>query len=162
MKRIKEKAIGCLAVLKTKLTSINYDPKKVSMGYAFGIFLASTPFIGIKVFIAILFTSVFKWSKVAAIIGVFHINALTGPLFYGLSFLVGKKVLGAQIEFSFSGTINLKTLFEIFQGNIAIFYSLLLGGFILGIPMSIGAYWLSMHLTSHRLPNNYSPNPSHT
>ena len=147
MKRIKEKITKRLSVLKEKLTDLKTDPKKVSMGYAFGVFLASTPFIGIKVFIAILFTSLFKWSKVAAVIGVFHINVLTAPLFYGFSFLLGKKVLGTHIEFSYPETVNLKVLFEIFQGNISIFYSLLLGGLILGIPMAIGAYYLSMRLT---------------
>jgi uncharacterized protein len=147
MRHIKETTLNQLIVLKKKLLAIHSDPKKVSMGYAFGIFLASTPFIGIKVFIAILFTSLFKWNKVAAIIGVFHINAFTGPLFYGLSYLVGNKVLGAKIDFDFPGTVNLKVILEIFQGNISIFYSLLLGGLMLGIPMSVGAYWLSMYLT---------------
>jgi uncharacterized protein len=147
MTHIRKATLNQLIVLKEKLLAIHADPKKVSMGYAFGIFLASTPFIGIKVFIAILFTSLFKWNKVAAIIGVFHINAFTGPLFYGLSYLVGNKVLGTKIDFDFTGTVNLKVIFEIFQGNISIFYSLLLGGLMLGIPMSVGAYWLSMYLT---------------
>ena len=99
MKRIKEKITKRLSVLKEKLTDLKTDPKKVSMGYAFGVFLASTPFIGIKVFIAILFTSLFKWSKVAAVIGVFHINVLTAPLFYGFSFLLGKRCLGRILNF---------------------------------------------------------------
>jgi hypothetical protein len=147
MTRLKEKAIRWSGVLKEKLLAIRTDRKKVSMGYAFGVFLASTPFIGIKVFIAIPFIYLFKWSKAATIIGVFHINAFTGPFFYGLSFLVGKKLLGTNVEFLYPETVSLKAIFTLFTGNISVFYSLLLGGLILGIPMAIGAYWLSMRLT---------------
>ena len=143
---IREKAIKLFSVLKEKLTDIKSDPKKVSMGYAFGVFLASTPFIGIKVLIAIPFIYFFKWSKAAAIIGIFHVNTITGPLFYGLAFLVGKKLLGTSAEFEFPDAVNMKVLLDIFCGNISIFYCLLLGGLVLGIPMTIGAYYLAMRL----------------
>ncbi|MEJ2596207.1 MAG: DUF2062 domain-containing protein, partial [bacterium] len=69
-----------------KLASIHADPHIVAMGYAMGIFLASTPLIGIKVPIAILLAFLFKWNKIAALIGIFHINPLTGPVFYGFTF----------------------------------------------------------------------------
>ena len=86
--------------IKLKLTGIRSKPAPVCLGYALGIFLAATPFIGVKVPIAIFFTHLLRWSKVASIVGVFHINILTGPLFYGLSFLVGKEVMGTNLDFT--------------------------------------------------------------
>ncbi|MFH1296570.1 MAG: DUF2062 domain-containing protein [Bacteroidota bacterium] len=154
MSPIKEKTVKWLTILKEKLVQIKSDPKKICLGYAFGVFLATTPFVGIKVFIALLFTKVFKWSKVAAVIGVYHINILTAPLFYGFSFLVGKQVLGAQIDFSYPEKVSVKALLDIFCGNISIFYSLLLGGLILGIPLTIGAYYLSMYLMHNAKRNS--------
>jgi uncharacterized protein len=146
MKRIMKKSAGYLAALKEKLGNIKADPEKVSLGYAFGVFLASTPFIGLKVFIAIFFTSLFKWSKVSAVIGVFHINLFTAPLFYGFSFLVGRTVLGNSNEFSFPDKVSMVAMLEFFRGNLSVFYSLLLGGLILGIPMAVGAYYLAKSL----------------
>ena len=73
-----------------------------------GFFLAASPFIGLKIFIAIAITFIFKWNKVAAIIGVFHINPLTGPIFYGFSFLVGNSVLGSDVSFAFTWPITIK------------------------------------------------------
>lgn len=146
MKKIREYSVRKLSAIKERLTAIKADPRKVSMGYAFGIFLASTPFIGVKVFIAIFFTWLLKWNKVAAIIGVYHVNLFTAPLFYGFSFLIGNRVLGTHLCFAIPGKMTLGFLLGLFQGNISIFYSLLLGGFILGVPMALGAYWLSMKM----------------
>ena len=87
-----------LVAIKIKLTGIDAEPHQVAMGYALGIFLAATPFIGLKVFIALALTFIFKWNKIAAIFGVFHINLFTGPVFYGFSYIVGSSVLGADVS----------------------------------------------------------------
>jgi uncharacterized protein (DUF2062 family) len=84
--------------------------------------------------------------------GVFHINLFTAPVFYGFSFLIGRTVLQSQTEFSLPNKVSLVAVFELFKGNISIFYSLLVGGLVLGIPMAIGAYYLAKYLTR---PNRY-------
>jgi len=145
-KLIKSKIID----IKNKLTGIHAEPHQVAMGYAFGIFLAASPFIGFKVFIAIAISFIFKWNKVAAIIGVFHINLITAPVFYGFSFLVGKTVLGSDVSFDFSGPISIKTLYEIVSSNSIVFLSLLTGGIVLGLPMAIAAYFFSISLIHHK------------
>jgi uncharacterized protein len=129
--------------IKRKLAGISAEPYKVSKGYALGVFLAATPFIGIKVLIAIALTFIFKWNKAAAIIGVLHINILTAPVFYGFSFMVGKSVLGSDVSFDFSWPITLKTFYEVFTSNSMVFMSLLTGGIILGVPLAFAAYFIS-------------------
>jgi uncharacterized protein (DUF2062 family) len=150
MKRASAAFSRLSTTLKAKLGSINADPRQVSMGYALGVFLASTPFVGIKVFIAILFTSLFKWSKVSAVLGVFHVNLFTAPFFYGLAYLVGRTVLGNGVEFEWPENASMIAFFELFRDNFSIFYSLLAGGAILGTPLAVGAYYLARMVVMHK------------
>jgi uncharacterized protein (DUF2062 family) len=150
MKTIRKVLVNQLIGIKGKLLGISEEPRKVAMGYALGIFLAASPLIGLKVFIAIALTFIFKWNKVAAIIGVFHINPLTGPIFYGFSFLVGNSVLGSDVSFAFTWPITIKTLYEIVTANSMVFMSLLTGGIILGLPLAIAAYYFSSSLIHHK------------
>ncbi|NQV02104.1 MAG: SDR family NAD(P)-dependent oxidoreductase [Bacteroidia bacterium] len=129
--------------IREKLLKIKAEPKKVSLGYALGVFLGTTPFIGLKVFIALIITSILKWNRVSSVIGVYHINLFTAPLFYGLAFIVGKWVLGTDVVFVFPDTVGFSAFWGAFTGNMIIFYSLLIGGIVLGVPMSVGAYYLS-------------------
>jgi uncharacterized protein len=146
MKTIKNKFRSVI----TRLISIDGKPEKVASGYALGIFLGTTPFIGTKVFIALLITSIFKWKKAAAIIGVFHVNSLTAPFFYSLSFFVGKWVMGYDCVFNFPDHFGFKAMVACFAGTSEIFISLLVGGLVLGIPLAFGGYKLCMFLINRR------------
>jgi len=132
--------------IREKLLRIKANPRKVSLGYALGVFLGTTPFIGTKVFIALICTYILKWNKVSSIIGVYHINILTAPLFYGFSFLAGKWILGYDVVFIFPDTFTFSAFWEAFAGNMMIFYCLLAGGIALGLPMAVGGYYLSMFM----------------
>ena len=143
MKSFKNVFISKANSLKKKLTTITDKPRNVAMGYALGVFLAATPLIGIKVFIAIALTFLFKWNKVAAIIGVFHINPITGPFFYGISFLIGKVILGTDLELDVNSLNSLQAFIEMFTTNSILFVCLLLGGVVLGMPLGFMAYIFS-------------------
>ena len=129
--------------IREKLISIPADPKKICLGYALGVFLAATPFIGVKVPIAILLTALLKWNKIASIIGVFHVNLLTAPLFYGFSFLVGQFVLRRETGCALPDNFTIKACYDLFTGNAIIFLDLLAGGCILGVPLAFAAYLFS-------------------
>jgi len=139
-----------LAGIKSKLTGIKAEPHKVAMGYALGVFLATTPFVGLKVFIAIALTFLFKWSKGAAIFGVLHVNFVTGPIFYGFSYLVGRFVLGAEVSTDVSFSVSIGALIEILTTNSIVFLSLLAGGVILGLPLAVAAYFISNSFFHHK------------
>ncbi len=145
-----------LSGIREKLTSLKDEPKQVSMGYALGIFLAASPFIGFKVPIAIAITLLFKWNKIAAIIGVFHVNPITAPFFYGFSFLIGKTILGINVSFNFSWPVTIQTLFDMLSTNSLVFMSLLAGGIILGLPMAVAAYCISNSLIHRK--TSFKPN----
>ncbi|MBE0646329.1 MAG: DUF2062 domain-containing protein [Bacteroidales bacterium] len=139
--------------IQEKLLRIKANPRKVSLGYALGVFLGTTPFIGTKVFIALIMTSIFRWNRVSSVIGVYHINLFTAPLFYGLAFFVGKWVLGTDVVFVFPDTLSFSSFREAFTGNMMMFYSLLIGGIVLGVPMAVGAYYLAMFILRRSPPN---------
>ncbi len=137
---IKKHVIG----IREKLISISADPHKICLGYALGVFLATTPFIGVKVPIALLLTALLKWNKIASIIGVFHVNLLTAPLFYGFSYLVGQFVLRHENGYSLPDNFTMEACYNLFSGNYIIFLNLLTGGCILGVPMAFAAYFFSL------------------
>jgi len=128
--------------IKSKLLAIEASPQMVSRGYALGVFLGTTPFIGTKVFIALGLTTFFRWSRLASVVGVYHINILTAPLFYGLAFGLGQWITGAETNLYFPSRLNFAWVFSTMFGSWEVFSSLLLGGLVLGIPMSMAAYFL--------------------
>ncbi len=123
-----------------RLISIQGNPRDIAGGYALGIFLATTPFVGLKIFIALFLSAVFRWNKIASVIGVYHVNPLTGPPFYALAFFIGKSVLGTEGQFVFPRGAGMSALINVFTGAGHVFLSLLLGGLILGIPLTCIAF----------------------
>jgi uncharacterized protein len=146
MKKIKDKIRSVIS----RLLTMEGKPQKVALGYALGIFLATTPFVGLKALIALLITQLCKWKKVAAIIGVYHVNSLTGPFFYAFSFFLGKTVMGYDCSFNFPDHVGFQAILICFAGSKEIFISLLVGGLIIGIPLSFIAYKLVLSVIYKR------------
>ncbi len=151
-----------LAGIKEKINALRENPYRVSMGYALGIFLATTPFIGVKVFIAIFLTWIFRWSKAAAIIGVFHINFLTGPIFYSFSYFLGNTVTGTSSSVELTSAFTLDGLLALKSMGIGVFLSLLTGGVILGLPLALASYYYSYYLIKKKRSAESRPSASET
>ena len=49
-------------------------PEQIALGMALGVFIGMTPFLGFHTVIAVMLAAVFKWSKIAAGVGVFITN----------------------------------------------------------------------------------------
>jgi len=125
----------------SKLLNIKAGPEKVSKGYALGVFLATTPFIGMKVFIALGLTTILRWSRLAAVIGVYHNNILTGPLFYSCAFFVGSWLTPNDASLPDISEISAGMFFNALYGSWGFFSTMLVGGLILGIPLSVAAFY---------------------
>ncbi len=129
--------------IKHKLRSIKAPPEKISRGYALGVFLGTTPFIGTKVLLALCLTSFFKWSRAASVIGVYHINIITAPFFYSISFYIGKWATGCDNNIIIPAKMNSHLILATFYGSWDILFSFLIGGLILGIPLAGISYYVS-------------------
>jgi uncharacterized protein len=134
-----------------KLKSIKADPMKICYGFAFGVFMSTTPLIGFKWLVALPIVMLAKWNKMACLVGILQVNYLTGPLFYALAYFIGKSVCGFGNTFEMPARMSFGALKDIFFGNADVFISLLTGGMILSIPMTVGAFFLVRSMFHKRL-----------
>ena len=153
MKKIR---IHPVKAIRKKLTAIDADPQKIMYGFAFGVFMATTPLIGIKWLVALPIVMLAKWSKAACLIGILQINYLTGPLFYSLAYITGKTVCGYSNMVELPSRLNFSAFIDIFFRNTEVFISLLAGGLVLSVPLTIGAYYLARSLFSQKLNTQMS------
>lgn len=126
------------------------NPHQIASGYSLGIFIGMMPLVGIKAVIAMAIASALKWNKLAAGIGVFNINPLTAPFFFGLNYLVGKQVTGCRQSFEFPAEFSFGFFSDLFQNGSEILITLAIGGVLLGIPFAFFAY----HLTYFTIKNS--------
>jgi hypothetical protein len=137
--------------ISSKLLAIKSTPEKVSRGYALGVFLGTTPFIGTKVIIALSLTSFLRWSRLASVIGVYHINIITAPLFYSCAYGIGKWLIGSETNLIISYRLSFECVINTFFSSWEIILALSVGGLLLGIPLSAIAYYLSYVFLSKRM-----------
>lgn len=142
--------------VKDKLLSIKSDPYRVCRGYALGIFLGTTPLIGIKVFIGIFLTHLLKWNKIACTIGVLHINGLTAPAFYGLSYFIGRSVCHFDHAAAMPSGFSAAEMISLLTSSWEVVAALTIGSTLLSIPMTIGAYYFSRMLFRKRSAEDQS------
>lgn len=126
-----------------RFLKIDGDPRKIALGFALGSFLGLTPLVGFQAVIAVFTASLLRWNRLAAGIGVFNTNILTGPFLYGISYLIGSTILGITTKFSYPGQFNLNFIYDLFTKSSEILLALSVGGLILGIPIAFFAYFLS-------------------
>ncbi len=126
-----------------QIGKIDGDPRQIACGYSLGIFIGLMPLIGVKAIMAMSIASVLKWNKLAAGVGVFNINPVTAPFFFGLNYLVGKQITGCQQSFEFPAEFSFRFFTELFRNGSEIMLTLTIGGVLLGIPFAFFAYHLS-------------------
>jgi uncharacterized protein len=148
---MKLKSLNPVPALFNRLRAINADPAMVAYGYAFGTFMCTTPLIGIKWIVALPILWLTRWNKVACMIGIFQVNYLTGPLFYALAYFVGNGVCGFHNAVELPEKMSIMAMKDLFLGNANVFLSLLVGGMILSVPLTIGAFYLVKFILNRKL-----------
>lgn len=81
-----------------RVRRLSATPHAVALGFAAGVFVASTPFMGFHMIMATLLAWVIGGSIVAAILGTFIGNPLTYPLFWISTYEIGSIMLGGGHE----------------------------------------------------------------
>lgn len=127
-----------------RLLKIRGESQEIALGLALGLFIGMLPTLGAQMVLAVVLAALFKGSKIAAALGVWFTNPLTGPFIYGFNYWIGAKLLGLHtlsginFEASFGATIEaLKKAPEILG-------ALTLGGVISGLPVALLGYWLAL------------------
>lgn len=120
-------------------------PEQIALGFALGIFIGMTPFLGFHTVIAVMLAAVFKWSKIAAGIGVFITNPFTAPFIYPMTYKLGTLVVGLSKMNQFPKIFEPGGVIGVMKNSPMILLDLLVGGAIIGIPLSIVAYYAALY-----------------
>jgi uncharacterized protein len=122
---------------------IRGNPNEIAWGLAAGIMVGMTPLIGLHTIIVLFIAALFKWNKISAVIGVYITNPFTAPIVYTLTYYIGAKIIGNGNTFSLPQDDGVMGFLKILLQAPDIFWKMSLGGFILGLPLAIIAYYFS-------------------
>ena len=130
--------------LYERFVKLRGSPHAIAMGLALGIFVGMSPFFGLHILATIPIAAVFRWSKIAALIGVNITNAFTAPLIYPITYWIGSKLVGNYRPVNWSAAFSLDEFIVFLKQSPAIFYQLLIGGIVLGLPLAVASYYCGL------------------
>lgn len=142
-----------------RLLRLGGDPFVLARGVAIGFFVGLTPTIPFHTILIIFFCAVGRGNLVAGIIVSFLVsNPLTVPLQYYLSWKVGTVITGDSISWeAVKRFMDLDYDINMFEAVKLIYIksfrsmlSILLGGIVFALPLSIAAYFSALFLYSKR------------
>ena len=129
---------------------IRGTPQEIALGFALGLFVGMSPFLGFHMAIAVFFAALFEWNKISAAVGVWISNPLTVPFIYPLTYLLGARVLGKDEVFHFPHSMDMDWILEMIRSAPETISILTLGGIIIGVPLGVIGYFFA-----YAAVNNY-------
>jgi uncharacterized protein (DUF2062 family) len=145
-----------IAFFIDKIKKLHGDPHYVAFGMAIGVFIAITPTMPFHTVGAITLALFFKASKPAAIIGAWVSNPFTVVFIYFASYKAGRlffddsvnalesiKILINYLEMDIELSQKINYFVDFIQTNIKTFMIMNFGGILLGLPLSLAAYFIT-------------------
>lgn len=129
-----------------RFVKIRGTPREIALGFALGLFVGMTPFMGFHMAIAVFFAALFKWNKIAAATGGWISNPLTAPFVYAGTYYVGNKVLNIQNACCIPKELSLDVIVQLIKNAPEIFWILTVGGIVAGVPVAVLGYYLALSL----------------
>ncbi len=124
-----------------RFLKIRGHPREISLGFALGLFVGMSPFMGLHTAIAVLLAALFKWNKFSAALAVWISNPFTAPVIYGLTYLIGAKALAYENSYALPQHFDLDALLDIIRSAPEIIWVFVIGGVVTGIPLAIAGYF---------------------
>jgi len=124
-----------------RLRRLSDTPHAVALGFAIGVFTATTPFLGTHMVMAALLAWVIGGSVVAALLGTFLGNPLTYPLLWYSTYEVGNLMLRGKMvqkQIDLSGGIFQKSIEQLWP----ILKPMTLGSIPVGLALALLSYAL--------------------
>lgn len=131
-----------------RFLKIRGHPREIALGFALGLFVGMTPFMGAHTLIAVPMAALLKWNKISAAVAVWITNAVTAPIIYGITYMAGARLVGATQPFGFSEINGWAKLYELVLNTPEIFWAMTVGGIILGIPLAVAGYYFAYTVVS--------------
>ena len=131
-----------------RFLKIRGHPREIALGFALGLFVGMTPFMGLHTIAAVAVAALFKWNKISAAISVWITNAVTAPLIYGITYLVGARLMGIEKAFNLKEINSLSAVFDLILKTPEIVWAMIVGGVVIGLPLAIIGYYFAFSITS--------------
>ena len=126
-----------------RIVQIEGTPRNIALGFALGLFIGMTPTMGFQMAIAVFFAAIFGWNKISSAAGVWITNPVTAPFVYGMNYMAGKKIFHIQVTTPPMADFSMKSVIDLLCETPDILLALTLGGIVIGIPLSLGGYYLT-------------------
>jgi uncharacterized protein (DUF2062 family) len=127
-----------------RFLKIRGNPREIALGFALGVFVGMTPFMGLHTAIAVPLAALFKWNKFSAALAVWISNPLTAPAIYGITYYTGAKVLFIQDGYKLPAEFSIDALFYTLRSAPEIIGILTVGGIVIGLPLAALGYYFSL------------------
>ncbi len=126
-----------------RFLKIRGNPHEIALGFALGLFVGMTPFMGLHTAIAVPIAALFKWNKIASAAAVWISNPLTAPVVYPITYWVGSRFVTFKKTYQLPEELNYTILLDILKKAPEVIWILVVGGVIVGIPLAIVGYYFS-------------------
>jgi len=127
-----------------RFLKIRGNPREIAFGFALGLFVGMTPFMGLHTAIAVPLAALFKWNKFSAALAVWISNPLSAPAIYGITYYTGAKVLLIQDGYKLPAEFSLDALLYTLRSAPEIIGILMVGGIVIGLPLAALGYYFSL------------------
>jgi len=114
------------------------------MGFALGLFVGMTPFMGFQTIIVLPLAALFKANKISAAAAVWISNPLTAPVLYGITYFTGAKLFGLSRIGPPPPHLENISLLHLFQKAPHVLNMMIVGGVALGIPLAVAGYFFAL------------------
>jgi uncharacterized protein (TIGR03546 family) len=122
------------------ILSLDSHPGHIAAGFAVGVFISFTPFVGLHTALAIAAAFIFRLNKLTCITGAWVNTPVTIVPILGVSYKLGAFLTGARVkELKISGSLEWHSLERYAK-------SLILGSSLLGFVSAVIAYFLCYYL----------------
>lgn len=133
--------------------TVHDRPQPIALGIFIGIFIGTTPTIGLQIPLAVILAAIFRANKIAAAAMTWPANWLTAVPLYWFEHFVGAKILGkASLSFGDIRNQFVETpfgeLWKVIYSDL--FWPLMLGGAIVALVFAIPWYPASLWLLHSR------------
>ena len=126
-----------------RFLKIRGQPREIALGFALGLFVGMTPFIGLHTVIAVPLAALLKWNKISAAVSVWFTNAATAPFIYSITYVVGARIAGIKQAFSWKDIESLSAVYRLILHTPEMIWAMVIGGVILGLPLAVAGYYLT-------------------
>ena len=131
-----------------RFLKIRGHPREIALGFALGLFIGMTPFMGLHTIAAVAVAALFKWNKISAAISVWITNAVTAPIIYGITYLVGAWLMGIERAFNLKEINSLSAVNDLILKTPEIVWAMIVGGMVIGLPLAVVGYYVAFSITS--------------